>query len=206
MCGLSGRTQQERISTMAKAIEKSRLRWASLIYPATFEVDKADIPGHCILVFDTELHTYTTRFVTRTLNPKHLYYSGVVEEKFDKDGNNITRDKMGTICDRLGLKLKPRLDINTFDVHEYYTLHYGSEVITKHKGNKVSVAITGRSTTYFDDVDKPIEITVKGKPAVSLSAARASWWSEANSLYPPLSWVGDLAIISIGDDININID
>jgi len=188
------------ISIMTKT-KKSKLRWASLIYPASM----ADISGHCILVFDTELKNYTIRFLTHDLDPKHMYYSGVTEEVIGVDGNSITKGEIGNICNRIGLRLKPRLEINTFDVSEYYTLHYGDEVIATHKGKKMSVSITGRSTVYFDDVGEPIEITVKGKPAVSLKAARASWWSEAKN-YPAIHWKGDLAVLCVADEINIDVD
>lgn len=195
---------------MAKAIKKSKLRWASLIYPATQVILKtsgfqeSSAAGHCIFVFDTELKNYTIRFLTRDLDPKHMYYSGVTEEIIGTDGKSVTKDKMGTICDRLGLSLQPRLEMNTFDVSEYYTLHYGDEVIAFHK-KKISVSITGRSTVYFDDIGEPIEITVKGNPAVSLKAARASWWSEAKN-YPAIHWKGDLAVLCIADEINIDVD
>ena len=180
-------------------------RYAQLMFPATFTVAGKIADGRCITVWDTEDKTYTVRFIPLDFNPKHMYYSGVTEEKFDADGKSITKSKLGVNLSLIGLRLQPRIDIDPFKVNEYFTLHWGDTVTSDiDKNRKISMSITGRSMVYHDDMGQPLEITVTGPPSVSLDAASASLFSKRKKLYPPIHWKRDLKILAVADDIDIS--
>ena len=185
----------------------SNTRWAQILYPAVFNVGSKAVEGRSIIVWDTEDKTYTIRFVPLDFNPKHMFYSGVMEEKLDADGISITKSNFGNICNNIGLRLQPRIDIDPRKVNEYFTLHWGDVIVSDVDGNrKISTTITGRSMVYYDDVGEPKEVTIVGPPAVSLDAARTSMFSKVRKLYPPIHWKRDLLVISVADDIDISVD
>lgn len=187
---------------------QSKTQYAQLIYPASLILEGTDsVKGECITIWDTENHTYTVRFIPPDLNPKHMLYTGVLDEMLDTDGVSITKANFGRIAFNLGLKLQPRREINPRDVHEWFTLHYGDYVEILHPDTKkISLSITGRSEVYKDSAGSKIVITVKGPPCVSLDAARNALWSKTRKLYPPVHWKDDLLVLAIADDINITLD
>tara|TARA_Y100000310_G_C20682553_1_gene816832 strand:- start:156 stop:740 length:585 start_codon:yes stop_codon:yes gene_type:complete len=187
---------------------QSKTQYAQLIFPASLKIEDAEaVAGNAITVWDTENHTYTIRFIPTDLNPKHMLYTGVLDEMLDADGKSITKANLGKICYNLGLKIQPRREINPREVHEYFTLHYGDYVETLHPDTKkISLSITGRSEVYKDSAGSKIIVTVKGPPCVSLDAARTALWSKARKLYPPVHWKNDLLVLAIADDINIAYD
>jgi hypothetical protein len=189
---------------MKKVNEKgvSKLRWASIMYPAT----RDNVAGHCTVVWDTEDKTYTIRFIPPDLNPKHMFYSGVLDELYDSEGNSITKAKFGNVCDKYRVRLKPALSIHSLDVKEYHTLHFGEYSRKEAKGNKIILSMQAKSTSLFDSNEEAIAVTVEGKASASYDAAKRSLWDTANKLYPGIHWKGDLTTLMIADSINIDID